>query len=234
MRTLGLIGGVSWQSTRHYYEVLNEEVARRLGGFHSAQVIIHSVDFARIEEAQSAGRWDDIGALLADAARGLEAAGAELVLIGANTMHHQAAAVEAAISVPLLHIADATAEAAKGAGASCVGLLGTRPTMELDFYRGRLAHEHSLEVLVPDDDGRTLVDRVIYDELVKGELRDESRAAYLDVVRRLVDGGAQVIILGCTEIGLLLRPEDLPDTPMLDTAVIHATAAVDWALSTQP
>lgn len=231
MRTIGLIGGVSWQSTRHYYELLNEGVAERLGGFHSARVVIYSVDFAVVERAQVEGRWDDIGDLLAEAARSLEAAGAEAVLIGANTLHREADTVAAAVSIPLLHIADTTAKAAQAAGAQRVGLLGTRFTMDQDFYRGRLRDVHGLDVLVPDAADREVVDRIIYDELVHGALTAPSRAEYQRVVAALVARGAAAIVLGCTEIGLLLRQSDVPDTPLLDTTVIHAAAAVDWALA---
>jgi aspartate racemase len=229
VRVLGLLGGMSWESTVTYYRAINETVRERLGGFHSAKLLVHSVDFHEIEQLQRAGDWERAGALLADAARGLEAAGAELLLICANTMHLVAPAIEAAVRIPLLHIADATGEEVRSAGLATVGLLGTRFTMEQAFYRDRLRERHGLTVLVPDEPERELVHRVIYEELVLGKLVDASRAAYRRVMAGLVDRGAQGIVLGCTEIPLLIGPEDAA-VPLFDTTAIHARRAVEWAL----
>ncbi|MFI8461967.1 aspartate/glutamate racemase family protein [Kitasatospora sp. NPDC085464] len=228
MKTLGLIGGMSWESTAEYYRLLNELTRDRLGGLHSARLVLHSVDFAVIEQLQTAGRWDEAGEVLAAAARSLEAAGADLLLICTNTMHKVAGHVEAAVSVPLLHLADATAAAVRAAGLRRVGLLGTAFTMEQDFYRGRLA-SGGLDVLVPDADARALVHRVIYEELCVGVVREESRAAYRRVIGDLVAAGAEGIVLGCTEIELLVRQEDSP-VPVFPTARLHAEAAVAAAL----
>ncbi|MFG3229222.1 aspartate/glutamate racemase family protein [Kitasatospora sp. NPDC048194] len=228
MRTLGLIGGMSWESTAEYYRLLNELTRDRLGGLHSARLVLHSVDFAEIERLQTAGRWEEAGSVLARAARSLEAAGADLLLICTNTMHKVADQVAAAVSVPLLHLADATAQAVRAAGVRRVGLLGTAFTMEQDFYRGRLA-SHGLEVLVPEEDARALVHRVIYEELCVGIVREESRAAYRRVIGDLVAAGAEGVILGCTEIELLVRPEDSP-VPVFPTTRLHAKAAVAAAL----
>lgn len=228
MRRIGLLGGMSWESTALYYRLLNEDVRDRLGGFHSARLVLASVDFAEVEAMQVAGDWEAAGALLADEARALEAAGAECVVLCTNTMHKVAGAIEAAVSIPLLHLADVTADAVRGAGVDAAALLGTRFTMEQPFYADRL-RSHGLEVLVPGGDDLTLVHDVIYDELVLGVVRDESRAAYVDVVRRLVDRGAGGVVLGCTEIELLLGPGDV-DVPVFATTALHARAAVDFAL----
>ncbi|MEV4873091.1 aspartate/glutamate racemase family protein [Streptomyces syringium] len=229
MRTIGLIGGMSWESTAEYYRILNERTRERLGGLHSARCVLHSLDFAEIEQLQVQGRWAEAGEVLAAAARSLEAAGADLLLICTNTMHKVADSVEAAVSVPLLHLADATAAAVRAAGLRRVGLLGTAFTMEQDFYRGRLAAD-GLDVRVPDSEGRALVHRVIYEELCLGVVRDASRAAYRRVVEDLVAEGAEGVILGCTEIELLIGPEDSP-VPVFPTARLHAEAAVDAALA---
>ncbi|QIP86161.1 aspartate/glutamate racemase family protein [Streptomyces sp. Tu 2975] len=229
MRTIGLIGGMSWESSAEYYRLLNELVRDRLGGLHSARCVLHSVDFAEIEQLQTAGEWERAGEILAAAARGLEAAGADLLLICTNTMHKVAGQVEAAVRVPLLHLADATADAVKARGLTRVGLLGTAFTMEQDFYRERLAG-HGLEVLTPDAEGRALVHRVIYDELCLGVVRDESRARYQDVIGELVDAGAEGVVLGCTEIELLIGPGDSP-VPVFPTTRLHALAAVEAALA---
>ncbi|MER7674659.1 aspartate/glutamate racemase family protein [Kitasatospora sp. NPDC096128] len=229
MKTLGLIGGMSWESTAEYYRTLNELTRDRLGGLHSARLVLYSVDFADIERLQAAGRWDEAGAVLADAARALEAAGAELLLICTNTMHKVADQVAAAVSVPLLHLADATAAAVRTAGLRRVGLLGTAFTMEQDFYRGRLA-VGGLDVLTPGADSRALVHRVIYEELCLGIVREESRAAYRRIIADLAAAGAEGIILGCTEIELLVHPEDSP-VPLFPTARLHAEAAVTAALA---
>ncbi|OKJ13703.1 aspartate/glutamate racemase family protein [Kitasatospora sp. CB01950] len=228
MKTIGLLGGMSWESTAEYYRLLNELTRERLGGLHSAKCVLYSVDFAEIEQLQAAGRWQEAGELLAAAARSVEAAGADLLLICTNTMHKVADQVAAAIGIPLLHLADATAEAVLAAGVERVGLLGTAFTMEQDFYRERLAG-HGLEVIVPDAAGRELVHRVIYQELCLGVVREESRAAYRGVIAELVAAGAQGVILGCTEIELLVGAEDSP-VPVFPTTRIHASAAVAAAL----
>ncbi|MFI1397331.1 aspartate/glutamate racemase family protein [Streptomyces sp. NPDC020681] len=229
MRTIGLIGGMSWESSAEYYRLLNELVRDRLGGLHSARCVLHSVDFAEIEELQVAGDWERAGEILAEAGRGLEAAGADLLLICTNTMHKVADQVADAVGIPLLHLGDATATAVRSAGLSRVGLLGTAFTMEQDFYRDRLA-SHGLTVLTPDAEGRAEVHRVIYEELCLGVVRDESRAAYQDVIGKLVAGGAEGIVLGCTEIELLIGAADSP-VPVFPTTRLHAEAAVDAALS---
>lgn len=229
MKTIGLIGGMSWESTVPYYRTINERVRDRLGGLHSARVALYSVDFADVEPMQRSGRWDEAGELLARAGRRVEAAGAELLVLCTNTMHKVAPAIEAAVSIPLLHIADPTAEAARAAGVGTVALLGTRFTMEQAFYRERLEKKHGLSVLVPPADDRETVHRVIYEELCRGVVREESRMQYREVVGRLVARGAEGVILGCTEIGLLVFPSDAP-VPLFDTARLHAEAAVDLAL----
>lgn len=230
---IGLIGGLSWESSAEYYRVINQTVRARLGGVRSARVLMWSFDFGEIEALQHAGRWDEATTLLADAARRLERGGAAFVLLCTNTMHRMADEVQAAVGVPLLHIADPTAERIRAAGLHRVGLLGTRFTMEQAFYKGRLADRHGLDVLVPGDADRALVHRVIYDELVQGRVEPASREAYRGVIARLVERGAQGVILGCTEIGLLIGPEDCP-VPVFDTATLHAEAAVEWALSPHP
>ncbi|MFI6446710.1 aspartate/glutamate racemase family protein [Kitasatospora sp. NPDC050543] len=229
MKTIGLIGGMSWESTAEYYRLLNELTRERLGGLHSAKCVLYSVDFAEIERLQVEGRWEEAGEVLAAAARSLEAAGADLLLICTNTMHKVADQVAAAAPVPLLHLADTTAAAVRAEGLKRVGLVGTAFTMEQDFYRGRLAG-HGLEVLVPDADSRALVHRVIYEELCLGVIREESRAAYRAVIDGLVAAGAEGVILGCTEIELLVRPEHSP-VPVFATTRLHAEAAVDAALA---
>ncbi|WAL95910.1 aspartate/glutamate racemase family protein [Streptomyces sp. Je 1-369] len=229
MKTIGLIGGMSWESSAEYYRLLNELVRERLGGLHSARCVLYSVDFAEIEQLQVQGEWERAGEVIAAAAKGVEAAGADLVLICTNTMHKVADQVKAAISVPLLHLGDATAEAVRRAGITRVGLLGTAFTMEQDFYRDRLAG-HGLDVLVPDAEGRGLVHRVIYEELCLGVVREESRAAYQEVIRSLVRRGAEGVILGCTEIELLIGQEHSP-VPVFPTTRLHAEAAVDAAVS---
>ena len=230
MKTIGLIGGMSWESTADYYRRLNELVKQRLGGLHSAKIVLHSVDFAEIESLQARGAWEEAGRQLAQVARSLEAGGADFLVLCTNTMHKVAPAIEGASALPLLHIADPTATAIRQAGFSRIGLLGTRFTMEQDFYRGRLVERHGLDVIVPDDDGRSLVHRVIYEELCLGVVREESRAGYRQVIARLVDQGAQAVILGCTEIAMLVSAADAP-VPVFDTTAIHAQAAVDAALA---
>ena len=229
MRLLGVLGGMSWTSTAEYYRLLNEGVAARLGGLHSARLLLHSVDFAPVAELQHAGDWAGTSRLLVEAAQGLERAGAEGLLLATNTMHRVADDLAAAVSVPLLHIADATAQHVLAAGQRRVGLLATAFTMEQDFYTGRL-REHGLEVLVPEPEDRAEVHRVIYDELCQNVVRDESRERYRQVMAALVGQGAEAIVLGCTEIGLLVGEGDA-SVPLHDTTVIHAEAAVDWMLA---
>jgi aspartate racemase len=229
MRTIGLIGGMSWVSTAEYYRLANQEVASRLGGLHSAKILLDSVDFAEIEELKLADRWDEIGVRLAAAGSRLEAAGAELIVLCTNTMHHVAAPIEAAVTVPFVHIADTTAAAIKAAGIARVGLLGTAFTMNEAFYRDRIAAS-GIEVLVPSEDDRRRISAIIYDELCLDVVRDESRAYYLEVVDRLVDSGAEGIILGCTEIELLIDQSHLA-VPAFQTTLLHVQAAVDLALS---
>ncbi|WMJ69905.1 aspartate/glutamate racemase family protein [Stenotrophomonas sp. 24(2023)] len=229
MKTLGLIGGMSWESSAQYYRILNEEVRRRRGGTHSAQLLLWSFDFHRIEQLQHAGQWDALAVEMAEGARRLQAGGAQLLLICTNTMHRLADAVTDAVPVPLLHIADPTAARIKADGLQRIGLLGTAFTMEQDFYRGRLERTHGLDVLVPDEDDRRTVHRIIYEELITGVVRDASRQAYVEVIQRLVARGAQGIILGCTEIMLLIGQQDSP-VPLFDTTTLHALAAIDAAL----
>jgi aspartate racemase len=229
MKLIGMLGGMSWESTAQYYRLANELTRERSGGLHSARCLIHSVDFGRIEQLQAQGRWDDAGAQLADAARGLEAGGAQLLLICTNTMHKVADQVQAAVTIPLVHLGDATARAVRASGATTVGLLATAYTMEQDFYRGRLA-SHGLDVLVPDAADRAEVHRIIYEELCLGIVREESRRAYVTVIERLVADGAQGVILGCTEIELLIGPGDSP-VPVFPTTRIHVEAAL--ALATE-
>ena len=228
MRCIGLIGGMSWESSALYYQLLNEAVAERLGGLHSARCVLASVDFAEVEAMQSEGRWDDAGHLLAATARGLQAAGADAVLICTNTMHKVADQVAGAITVPLLHLADVAADAVVAAGIEVVALLGTRFTMEESFYSDRLT-ARGLAVLTPQADDRDLVDRVIYTELVLGQVSEASRAAYTEIIGRLAARGAQGVILGCTEIELLIRPSDV-ELPTFPTTRLHVQAAVDFAL----
>ena len=229
MKVIGLLGGMSWESSAEYYRIVNERVRDRLGDLHSARCLMWSFDFAEIERLQHAGRWEEATALLVEAARRLERGGADLLVLCTNTMHRMADELQAATRLPLLHIADPTAERIKAAGFGRVGLLGTAFTMEQDFYKGRLVARHGLEVLVPDEADRALVHRVIYDELVQGVALPGSRAAYRAVIARLVVRGAEAVILGCTEIMLLVRPEDSA-VPLFDTTTIHAEAAVELAL----
>ena len=229
MKTLGLIGGMSWESTVPYYRTINRVVGERLGGLHSARLVLYSVDFHDIEVLQHEGRWEEAGDILADGARAVCRAGADAIVLCTNTMHKVAGQIEAAVDIPLLHIADATATRVQQAGVSRVGLLGTKFTMEQDFYRGRLEARHGLKVLTPPGEQRDLVHSVIYDELCLGRVEDSSRQAYRKIVADLVDQGAQGVILGCTEIGLLLGQEDAA-VPLFDTAAIHAEAAAEWAL----
>ncbi|THF70633.1 aspartate/glutamate racemase family protein [Deinococcus sp. Arct2-2] len=229
MKLIGILGGMSWTSSAEYYRLLNEEVARRLGGLHSARVLLHSVDFAEVAALQREGRWDEAGALLAEAARGLERAGAGALVLATNTMHKVAPQIEAAVNIPLLHIIDGTARAIRAAGLSRAGLLATAFTMEQDFYTGRLKDKFGLETLTPPAEDRAEVHRIIYDELCRNEIRETSRATYRRVMADLVARGAQGIILGCTEITLLVGADDTA-VPVFDTTRLHVQAAVDWAL----
>jgi aspartate racemase len=229
MKTVGLIGGMSWESTVPYYRIINRVIGERLGGLHSAKMAVYSVDFHEIEGLQQTGRWTEAGAVLVAAARAVQHAGAEFLVLCTNTMHKVAPQIEAAVDLPLLHIADATAARIKATGLKRVGLLGTRFTMEEEFYRGRLEGHHGLEVQVPGAERRATVDRIIYDELCRGRVLEESRVLYQQAISGLVQRGAEGIILGCTEIGLLLRPQDA-DVPLFDTAEIHAEEAARYAL----
>lgn len=230
MKTVGLIGGMSWESTIPYYRHLNQAAKERLGGLHSAKILLLSVDFAEIEALQREGDWDAAGRLLVEAGLRLQGAGAECVAICTNTMHKVAPALESALEVPLLHIADATARAIRAAGLTRVGLLGTRFTMEQEFYKGRLKERFGIEVLVPEPEERELVHQVIYGELCLGEIKDSSRLAFEGIVERLASRGAQGVVLGCTEIPLLLDPAAAP-VPLFDTTALHAGLLADWALS---
>lgn len=230
MRTIGLIGGMSWESTAEYYRIINETVRDRLGGLHSAPCVLWSFDFHEIEVLQHRGDWERAARRMIRATRALQRAGADFAVLCTNTMHLLADEVQAAVNIPLLHIADATADAIHAAGLSRVGLLATRFTMEKDFYKGRLIEKHGLEVLIPDKVERNLVHEIIYNELCAGCISDHSREQYRAIIRRLTDAGAQGIILGCTEIGLLLRQDDSP-VPLFDTTLIHAKAAVELALA---
>ncbi len=229
MKKIGLLGGMSWESTLEYYRLINRGIAERLGGTHSAECLLYSVDFALIEELQERGAWEELTALMISHARTLEKGGAECLLICTNTMHLMAGEVQDALGIPLLHIGDVTGEAVKGTGLERVGLLGTRHTMERDFYRLRIAQKFGVEVLIPEEEERALVHRVIYGELVRGIFTDQSRASFLRIIEALGDRGAGGIILGCTEIPLLVRPGDSA-LPLFNTMEIHARAAVDWAL----
>lgn len=229
MKRIGLIGGMSWESTAEYYRLINEGVRDRLGGLHSARVVLDSVDFAEVEALQASARWDEAGELLADSARRLQAAGAELIALCTNTMHKVADPIEHAVVVPFVHLADVTARAVLDTGVRRVGLLGTAFTMEQDFYQDRLAAS-GLDVLVPEASDRATVHRVIYEELCLGVVREESRDAYREVIDRLVAAGAEGVILGCTEIELLITRQDSP-VPVFPTTSIHAEAIVDAALA---
>ena len=228
MKTIGLLGGMSWESTQTYYRLINEGVKNRLGGLHSAKLVLFSVDFAEIEALQHKGDWPATADILSDAALSLQRAGADFLVIGTNTMHKVAPEIEQAIGIPLLHIADATAQVLKKDGVTRVGLLGTRFTMEQAFYRERL-EAAGIDVLTPDESQRDEVHRVIYEELCQGEIKPDSRHTYLDIVSSLSGRGAQAVILGCTEIGLLISQADT-EVPLYDTTEIHAARAVELAL----
>lgn len=229
MKTIGLIGGMSWESTVPYYRIINRTIAERLGGLHSAKILLYSVDFQEVEELQRTDQWDEAAALLADGAVRLEGAGADFLVLCTNTMHKVAPALEARVGIPLLHIADATAEAIAGAGLRKVGLLGTRFTMEQAFYKSRLEERHHLEVIVPPAADREIVHRVIYQELCLGKVLDTSRREYRRIIADLVENGAQCVILGCTEISLLVQERDSA-VPLFDTTALHARAAALHAL----
>jgi aspartate racemase len=229
MKTIGLIGGMSWESSAEYYRIINETIKAKLGGLHSAKSVMVSVDFAEIELLQHQGKWPEAGQAMIAAARSLEKAGADFVVLCTNTMHLSADEIQASIAIPFLHIADATAREIKKKGFRKVGLLGTRYTMEQDFYKGKLVREYGLDVIIPSAEEREVVHRVIFDELVLGDIRPNSKARYLEIIRRLIEAGTEGIILGCTEIGSLIHPEDCPE-PLFDTTKIHAAAAVEMAL----
>jgi aspartate racemase len=230
VKTIGLIGGMSWESSIEYYRIINQAVKQRLGGLHSAKCIMYSVDFAEVEPLQHEGQWEEAAKHMIRAAQSVEAAGADFLVLCTNTMHKTAGEIEKATSIPLLHIADATAQQIKQQGLTTVGLLGTRFTMEDDFYKGRLIQRHSLSVLVPDQTERRIIHEVIYDELCRGVIQSASRQTYVEIMDHLVSRGAEAIILGCTEIGLLVGADDCR-VPVFDTTKIHAQAAVELALA---
>lgn len=228
MKTIGLIGGMSWESTVTYYRVINEEIKKRLGGFHSGKILLYSVDFEEIEKCQMSGEWEKSGEILADAAKRLEKAGADFIVICTNTMHKVFGQVQAAVKIPVLHIAETTAEIMKKDKITKTGLLGTKFTMEQDFYKSVLA-ENGIEAVVPDEDGRKTVNDVIYNELCMGQIKESSKKQFLEIIEKLRDQGAQAVILGCTEIGLLVEQKDV-DIPVYDTALIHAEVAAEKSL----
>lgn len=229
MKTIGLIGGMSWESSIEYYRIINETIRAKLGGLHSAKSIMYSVDFSEIEALQRQAKWDEATELMIAAAKNVENGGADFVIICTNTMHKMADEVQKHIQIPLLHIADATAKKIKARGLRKIGLLGTRFAMEEDFYKGRLTGKHGLEVVIPTEEEREIVHRVIYDELCVGEIKQSSKEQYVSIMDHLVRNGAEGIILGCTEISLLVRDED-SQVPLFDTTNIHAVAAVEYAL----
>ncbi|MCM3370918.1 MULTISPECIES: aspartate/glutamate racemase family protein [Bacillus amyloliquefaciens group] len=229
MKTIGLIGGMSWESSVEYYRIINEEIKKKLGGLHSAKCLLYSVDFKEIEHYQSIGAWDKAGEALGQVARSLEKAGADFIVICTNTMHKVLGYIQEMITIPILHIADATAEQIIRQDIRSVGLLGTKYTMEQDFYKSRIA-SHDINVIVPDDDERELINNIIYQELCLGEIKQSSKNIYKKIINNLVDRGAEGIILGCTEIGLLVKVED-SEVPLFDTTLIHAQKAVNKSLS---
>ena len=230
MKTIGMIGGMSWESSLTYYRIVNQKVKERLGGLHSAKCLMYSVDFHEIERHQALGEWAAATQLMIDAARTVEKGGAEFLIICTNTMHKMADAVQGSLQIPLLHIADPTADKVKLQGIEKIALLGTKFTMEQDFYKGKLINDHGLEVVLPTDAEMDVVHTIIYQELCLGKIHSASRARYLEIVGNLIRNGAEGVILGCTEIGLLIKDGDSP-VPFFDTAEIHAEAAVDYALS---
>jgi len=229
MKTIGLVGGISWESTLEYYRVINQYMKERLGGFHSGKVVLYSVDFAEVEVRQHQGKWDELTGLMIDAAQRVERAGAELLVICANTMHKMADDVQRNIRIPILHIGDVTAEAVKSRSIKKVGLLGTRFTMEQDFYKQRLIRKHGLEVIIPGEKEREDIHHILYNELCLGEIKERSKGTFRTIIAGLEARGAQGIILGCTEIPLLVSQEDYK-IPLFDTTTLHARAAVDFAL----
>lgn len=231
MKTIGLLGGMSWESTASYYQLINEGIKNKLGGLHSAKIALYSVDFAEIEKLQHQGEWEKTAEILTTAAQNIEKAGADFILICTNTMHLVAPKIQAGISIPLLHIADATAKAITQKGIKKIGLLGTAFTMEQDFYKGRLEKEFGLSVITPDTADRKIIHQIIYDELCLGEIRDASRYEYLRIIDSLVAAGAEGVILGCTEIALLVKPKDTT-AQLFDTTRIHALMAIEKALET--
>jgi aspartate racemase len=230
MKIIGMIGGMSWESSIEYYRIINETVRAELGGLHSARSIMVSVEFAEIERLQNQDRWDEAAEILIEAARSIESGGADFAIICTNTMHKLYDIIQQNVRIPLLHIADATAESIKAEGIKKIALLGTRFTMEEDFYKGRLADNYGLDVIIPGPEDMEIVHRIIYDELCVGIIQSDSKQEYADIIRRLVGEGAEGIILGCTEIGLLVKQEDSP-VPLFDTTEIHARAAVKYALA---
>lgn len=229
MKTIGLIGGMSWESSLEYYRIINEQVKEKLGGLHSAKSLMYSLDFDLIEKLQQQEKWDELTSIMIKAAQDLEKGGADFVLICTNTMHKMAEDVQDNINIPLLHIADTTAERIKEKSLKKVGLLGTNFTMEKDFYKGRLTNKHGLEVIVPKKEDRQIIHQIIYQELCLGEIKSSSRDQYVKILNKLVDSGAEAVILGCTEIPLLVHQEDV-NIPLFDTTSIHAETAVEYAL----
>lgn len=229
MKTIGLIGGMSWESSIEYYRIINETAKAKLGGLHSAKSIMYSVDFAEIEILQHQGKWAEAAQMLINAAKNLENGGADFIVLCTNTMHKVADDIQANVKIPLLHIADATAQLVKDSGIQKIGLLGTRFTMEEEFYKGRLSQKYGLNVCIPNAQERENIHRVIYDELVVGKIEQRSKAQYIGIIEQMVNQGAEGVILGCTEIGLLVHQED-SRVPLFDTTRIHAEAAVEYAL----
>ncbi|MBT3750864.1 MAG: aspartate/glutamate racemase family protein [Bacteroidetes bacterium] len=229
MKTIGMIGGMSWESSLEYYRILNEQIKQKLGGLHSAQCLMYSVDFGPIAELQHDNDWEELSRIMVETGQRLEKGGADFIIICTNTMHKMAKEVGAGISIPLIHIADTTAEEIKRQGLNTVALLGTRFTMEQDFYKGRLAEKHGLKVLTPDDTDMDTIHRIIYKELCLGTILKDSKTEYLRIIEKLIDQGAEGIILGCTEIPLLVKQKDV-SVPILDTTQLHAEAAVEFAI----
>ena len=230
MKKIGLIGGMSWESSLEYYRIINETVKQKLGGLHSAECIMYSVDFDEIEKLQHQGKWEELTQIMINCAQRLEKAGANLIIICTNTMHKMAEEVESSITIPLLHIADATAEKIKGKGFKKVGLLGTKFTMEEDFYKGRLIDKHAIEVIIPNSEEMQIIHDIIFNELCLGEIKETSKEQYKKIIINLAEKGAEGVILGCTEIPMLIKQEDV-DVPLFNTTRIHAEFAVDYAIN---